>query len=71
MLILDWEWAAADSKSFGGKTGVKHRKNCETALTPGIQSIPGLWNLAEIVKFVNPQAHYFGLEQWINGQTQN
>ena len=54
MLILDWEWAAADSKSFGGKTGVKHRKNCETALTPGIQSIPGLWNLAEIVKFGQP-----------------
>ena len=32
----------------------KHRKNCEIALTPGIPSspgIPGLWSLAEIVKF--------------------
>ena len=37
-----------------GKPIFKHRKNCETALTPGIQSIPGipgLWNLAEIVEF--------------------
>ena len=31
----------------------KHRKNCETALSPGIPSIsgiPGLWNLADTVK---------------------
>ena len=26
----------------------KHRKNCETALTPGI---PGLWNMSEIVNW--------------------
>ena len=27
---------------FVAVSPVKHRKNCETALTPGIQSIPGL-----------------------------
>ena len=57
----------------------KHRKNCETALTPGIPSIsgiPGLWNSTEIGKnceiwrklwnLVNP--HQFGLEgsDWIH-----
>ena len=41
----------------------KHRKNCETALTPGIPSIPGipvLWNLAEIVKFGQPPSVWSG-----------
>ena len=48
----------------------KHRKNCETALTPGIPStpvFPGLWNFAEIVKFgqtfeIWPTPHQFGPE---------
>ena len=63
---------------------IKHRKNCEIALTPGIPSspgIPGLWSLAEIVKFGRNceiwstpiSLVWKGLysELWINGQTQN
>ena len=41
----------------------KRRKNCETALTPGIPcipGIPGLWNLAEIVKFGQPPSVWSG-----------
>ena len=39
----------------------KHRKNCETALNPSIQGIPGFWNLAELWNLVNP--HQFGLDE--------
>ena len=54
-----------------GKPIFKHRKNCESALTPGIQSIPGipgipgLWNLAEIVKFFQPPSVWSG-RAWIH-----